>query len=434
MRNHTLEAPTLVRLATAVVWIACFHFLLPETAAAQCGGLCLYEVGTPDSSRSAAGAGARAQDAATALWNPAGMTELEGTHVQVGSVFGFVDTEYDGGAFHDDGAGGNDAGTEEGGQIGTLIPLGSGFVSVPVWEKLRFGFALAALYGGEADYNNDWVGRTFVTEVSLSALILQPSLAYPVTDWLSLGAGVSVMYAWMDLSLRDSHDIGPPNGPAATLKINDANDWAAAAIVSALVKWGDHTRFGLYYRSKTELSLKGDVQGTPLSSLDFKGDMNFAQGINLSVAHVLNDTVTLYADTGWTNWDQFSDQSWKFSGDVGGITLEIDRDWKDTWRLGVGADWQVMEKLMLQAGFGYDSSPVKDSKRLPDIPVGEAYRFSVGQRFTPVEHVELFASYTGLWSGDPDVDGVTLPDGTVMNGKYQPSWIHFVTMGMTVNF
>ena len=91
MRNHTLGASTLVRLATAAVFLTCFHVLLPATAGAQCGGLCLYEVGTPDSGRSAAGAGARAQDASTAYWNPAGMTELEGTHVQVGSVFGFVD-------------------------------------------------------------------------------------------------------------------------------------------------------------------------------------------------------------------------------------------------------------------------------------------------------------------------------------------------------
>jgi long-chain fatty acid transport protein len=226
----------------------------------------------------------------------------------------------------------------------------------------------------------------------------------------------------------------PPTTAAATIKVNDADDWGAAAIVSALVKWGDHTRFGFLYRSKTDLSLKGDVQGTPLSGIDFEGDMDYAQGINLSVAHVLNDIVTLYADTGWTDWSQYSKQGWTFSGDLRGVTIDIDRDWKDTWRLGVGAEWQVMEKLMLQGGFSYDSSPVKDSKRYPDIPVGEAYRFSVGQRFTPVEHVEMFASYTGLWSGDPDLDDVTLPDGTVMNGKFQPSWIHFVSMGINLNF
>jgi long-chain fatty acid transport protein len=282
------------------------------------------------------------------------------------------------------------------------------------------------------------VSGTFVTEASLSALNLQPTLAYPVTEWLSLGVGASVIYAWMDLSLRTGSELGslPPSpaAPAPTVKVNDADDWGAAAVVSALAKWGDHTRFGFLYRSKVEISLDGDVEGTALPGIKFKGDMDFAEGINLSVAHVLNETVTLYADTGWSNWSQYSDQAWTFSGDLRGISLDIDRDRKDTWRLGVGAEWQAMEKLMLQGGFSYDSSPVKDSKRLPDIPVGEAYRFSVGQRFTPVEHIEIFASYTGMWSGDPDVDNVTLPNGTVLNGEYQPSWIHFVTMGIHVDF
>ena len=45
--------------------------LSASSARAQCGGICLYEIGTPDSARSAAGAGARAEDAATTSWNPA---------------------------------------------------------------------------------------------------------------------------------------------------------------------------------------------------------------------------------------------------------------------------------------------------------------------------------------------------------------------------
>jgi long-chain fatty acid transport protein len=164
------------------------------------------------------------------------------------------------------------------------------------------------------------------------------------------------------------------------------------------------------------------------------GDPDFAQGFNVSVAHELSYAITLYADTGWSDWSQFSDQAWTFSGDLRGATIDVDRDWKDTWRLAVGAEWKATEEFTLQGGFSYDSSPVKDSKRLPDIPVGEAYRFSIGQRFAPVEHVELFASYTGLWSGDPEVDNVVFPDGTVLNGKYQPSWIHFITMGVHVYF
>ena len=69
-------------------------------AQAQCGGLCLYENMTPDMGRSAAGAGARAQDSSTAFWNPAGMTELgDGTQVMfgLGAAFGQLNPKLDAG-------------------------------------------------------------------------------------------------------------------------------------------------------------------------------------------------------------------------------------------------------------------------------------------------------------------------------------------------
>ena len=57
-----------------------------STASAQCGGLCLYELGSFDMGTSGAGAGARAQDPATVLFNPGGMTRLEDTQLHLGVV------------------------------------------------------------------------------------------------------------------------------------------------------------------------------------------------------------------------------------------------------------------------------------------------------------------------------------------------------------
>ena len=418
------------RIAAGCVAAFAVALLAPGAAHAQCGGLCLYELGTPDSGRSAAGAGARAQDASTAYWNAAGMTKLEGTHIVMGVAFGFIDTEFDGTGFLDDGMGGNAAGTEQGGAIGTLLPLSGAFMSTRLYEKLRFGFSLTALYGGEVDYDASWVGRTFVTEASLAALNLQPTVAYPVTDWLSIGVGTSIVYSWLDLEFRASSDVAAP-----TFQIDDADDWAAAAVVSMLIEPMEGTRIGVTYRSKTSLSLEGEVQGTPApGDINFTGDMDLAQGINVSVFHQLTDAVALFGDVGWSDWSQFSDQSWSFDGAILGITVPVDRAWKDTWRIAVGAEYQILDHLTLQGGFSYDSDPMHSKKRYPDMPVGEGYRFSIGQRFQAADNIELFASYTGLWSGNPNLKNVTLPDGTVLNGSYDPSWIHFATAGLSINF
>ena len=68
--------------------------LISPSAYAQCGGLCLYEVGHPLQGASSAGAGAAAQDASTVLFNPAGMTRLQGNEVLLGTVLLFSDIRF----------------------------------------------------------------------------------------------------------------------------------------------------------------------------------------------------------------------------------------------------------------------------------------------------------------------------------------------------
>jgi long-subunit fatty acid transport protein len=154
-------------------------------AHAQCGGICLYENGLPELGRAAAGAGARAQDASTAFWNPAGMTELEGREVLLGVIasFGKLNPDLNAGTVTPDPqpwGGGNASG---------FAPLLGGYFSTELPYGIHFGLASTALYGGFVDYDCNWTGRGYVVDASLLSFLIQPSLAYSVTDWLSLGAG-----------------------------------------------------------------------------------------------------------------------------------------------------------------------------------------------------------------------------------------------------
>lgn len=56
---------------------ACFILFLAGPGGARAGGILLYETGTPDMFTAGAGWAARAQDVATVLTNPAGMTRIK---------------------------------------------------------------------------------------------------------------------------------------------------------------------------------------------------------------------------------------------------------------------------------------------------------------------------------------------------------------------
>ena len=65
-------------------------------SSANAAGLWLYEQGTPDVGTATAGMAARAEDAATAFANPAGMSRLKGSQAMVGIQLIYGDYRWDG--------------------------------------------------------------------------------------------------------------------------------------------------------------------------------------------------------------------------------------------------------------------------------------------------------------------------------------------------
>jgi len=102
---------------------------------AQCGAICLYEMGGMEMGRSGAGAGAAAQDASTAFWNSAGMTRLDENQLSVGGWFGVINQKLS----LNDSTVSVPPGDTNGGEMagGFVTPPGIGAASVP-----NFGFGV----------------------------------------------------------------------------------------------------------------------------------------------------------------------------------------------------------------------------------------------------------------------------------------------------
>jgi long-chain fatty acid transport protein len=138
----------------------------------------------------------------------------------------------------------------------------------------------------------------------------------------------------------------------------------------------------------------------------------------------------ILADAGWSDWSQFG----QIPLTVGPRTSDANLHWHDTWRTGIGFQYVPTEKWTLQGGFGYDSSPVKASRRQPILPVGEQYRFSAGLMWRPQSYVEIALSYTFEWFGDMRMNNVPIPGGTVLDGSYDPAYANIVGVNLKVKF
>jgi long-chain fatty acid transport protein len=408
----------------AVIAIAAVSATVCSSAYGQAGGggIRLYEVGTPDMGLSGVGAGARAQDAATAYSNPAGMTSLPTTEMLLGGYGAFFDLRL---GLNRSTASVPPGSTDGGGQAGGFVPGMAMYAVIPIGDRLRFGFAQNGVFGGSVDYDDNWVGRAFVTESTLVAMNFEPAMSYRICDWLSVGAGLNIYYVNMEVYFRAG-----PGEAAAKAKIEDAKDWAVGYTIGLMLEPRRGTRIGITYVSQVNVDLDGTFKPGSGVKTSFDAGIDFPQGINVAVYHELSERLALLFDAGWTDWSEFG----TFKASAGPLSLAPDREWRDTWRVGFGAQYRFAERWLLRGGYSYDSSPVRDSVRLPDIPVGEQHRVSLGVEHNLTEHITLGFSYTLQYLGSGEVDEVSLPPAhnVELNGDYDCNIGHF--FGATMRY
>ena len=399
------------------------------------GGLYLYELGTPDVGAAAAGWAARAQDAATVFTNPAGMTRLEKSELLAGVQPLYLHADFS-----------PDSNTTTSGSDGdasTWLPAGGLYYVHNLMPKLKIGVSAVGYFGLGLDYENDWVGRYYIQEIKLQALGIQPALAYQVTDWLSLGAGVVALYGVLEQKAAVNNI--DPNQPDGKLEIKDS-DITYQVNLGVLVEPRKGTRFGLTYLSEGDLEFKDQpdfsnlgpgleaiLQANGLLDADIKVEFTMPQAIMFSAFHELTDRLALMGNLGWQEWSEFGKVGVAVTSDDPS-SLTVDRNYKDTWHVAVGAQYRVADPWLLTAGVAYDSSMMDDDDRTPDLPLGESWRFGAGARYDWSQKLAFGVGYTFLWSGDLDMDVDRGPLSGRVSGTYENTSMHFINLFLDWKF
>lgn len=340
------------------------------SSTATAAGFYISEVGTPHSLGTAGVANPTNTYGADSSWaNPAGMTALKEDQFYMGAqvvipVMRFESSQAS--------AGGND-----GGNAGITTPIPSMFYVNKFSERLSFGISMAAIIGGGVDYGDDFVGRYATQEAQLSGVGLSPSFGFKVTENLSVGAGVSVIYTKFEQSIAIRTLPGNPDGK---LEIEKADDFGAQPFFSVNLALPHDTLFSVVYRSEMDVELSGKAKiRTTNFKRDFDTDIDWTnpQWLEVGIKHKLNSQDNIYFNAGWQDWSAFSKNSLAFSGNNLNPVVKLDRKFKDTWH--AGAAFSHVSENRAHAfgvGFAYESSPVNDANRTYDLPVDEIFKLS----------------------------------------------------------
>ncbi len=160
-------------------------------AALRAQGFAVNELGICTMGRAGVSAASPCPDGSAIWFNPAGLTNLAGTHISVSATLirphgGF---------------------TEDFSGITTDMPsqsylVPSAYVTQRLGHGLTAGIGVFAPYGLGTKWPTTFIGRFDGYHTSVKSIYVQPTLAYQVTPRLSLGLGVAYIHSTIELHQR----------------------------------------------------------------------------------------------------------------------------------------------------------------------------------------------------------------------------------------
>ena len=370
------------------------------SSAAVAGGFMLTEQSVAGLGRAYAGAGIVGDDLSAVWYNPAGMSLLSGTAVQMGAVVADLDLEVttNRSATFDNGRNGT---KENGRKHG--VPIPNMYLVHQIKDDMWFGLGITVPFGMATEYDNNWAAADKGMNAEVKVFDINPNVAFKLTDTLSFGAGVSLQYVTAQFESRSGRD-------ALNVRARlNADGWAWGGNFGFMWQPTETVRVGLAYRSqvnhKADGYLKTEVSSGSRLIDSFKSNDGHAE---MSAPHVITLTGTwkatedlrLSALARWTNWSSFKDlpisgtslyratataQYVATHNGMGNLVSNPSNktaptyNWKDSWLFTVGADYDINEQVTVRGGVGYEISPVDDDKyRSATIPDTDRLWLSLG--------------------------------------------------------
>jgi len=358
--------------------------LLTATAGSQlhAAGFSLYETSAKGNAMGGATIG-KTDDASAVYANPANMTDLPGVQTMVGITFieplGTIRTPSGKTSLEPD-----------------WFPPPHAYATWRVDDDWALGMGVYSEFGLGTKYKESWPGRYNAIETTLETLTLNPSVAYKVTDKLSVAAGFRAMY--LDFYSKKAVPTPARGVPlyGSTLGTTELNgdSWGYGYNAAVSYKITDDLDFGLVYRSRVKQAVEGEIDydstarvppypypgPPPNNTADAKADLTLPSSVSGGLNYQLTDKLNLGTAVTWTEWSTYDALNIDFNKAIlPGVTQShTEKDWSDVWRFGLGADYALTENWSLQSGYVYDMCPISKEHADFMLPAGDRHIVGLG--------------------------------------------------------
>jgi long-chain fatty acid transport protein len=396
-----------------------------------------------------------ADDYSAVHWNPAGITQIEGTEVTVSAQDVISLASRDGairyeGTLEEDPprfvvqnvratsdanqrvAPGvffyTDPGPLRGAKVGltayTLADFGSSWDARDVSDEVQT----------HADNYNAWffLGEPASFESRVRGYVISPVLAMKLGPSLSVGIAGHALYGhfqlttggWLEDSLLIEGEEGTPDAWLMFLDSyefsEDAIGWGFGATVGALYWLNEDVSFGAAVRSPITVDMEGDVEvrstapGFESAPQSETFDLTYPMWAGVGVAYrdILMDGLDMTLDAQWTQWGKLAKITRSVDEELPGGLGVTQLDWENTFEIGVGVDYRLTRSASLYFGYRRIPSPAPDETYDFVLPQTDkdVLSFGVGYR-QDVWSMDFCLEYRLGQAREYEVTKITLPNG-----------------------
>ena len=351
---------------------------------------------------------ATADNPSAIYYNPAGITQLDGTRVQYG-VYGITLDASVNPAL----PGAKDLDTNFEYQAAPQLYLTYKSPSAPI----ALGLGMYAPFGFGLEYPDDAPFRTLAKKGRIQYLAVNPVIAIEVTKTLSLAIGGSLNHGRIKLArgIVTAGDEFQFRGDGVGYGFNAGLLWKPHPMHS----------FGLTYRSATSIDFSGHSRvripafsvATPFgpfkvaefdSESDANLDYNFPQNIVAGYSFRPTPNWNFEFDLDWTDWDSLNTLTLRQSS--GNVPIPF--NWESSFLYEFGVTRYLPYGLSVSAGYVYSENSVPNESFNPLIPDTNRHIVSagIGQSLE-----RLSWNLAWQYSYGPHR---TIANGTLANGDY----------------
>ena len=439
--------------------------MLLAAGGANAAAFQLAEVSTSGLGRAYAGEAAIADNASVVATNPALMSLFKTNQFSVGGVY--VDSrinmngDVDSYAIISDSIKVTNDGSASARNVvpGAFVP--NLYFVAPVNDKFALGAGMNVNFGLKSEYDDSYDAGVFGGKTDLTAINLNLSGAYRVTEGLSLGLGVNAVYAKAQVernagliadTVKDNQvkntltvqqeplkfiDKYLPSKDTSVVSLQDRAAWGFGWNAGVMYQFNEANRIGLAYHSKVDIDFT-DRTATSLEANVIKasktGDLTLTlpDYLELSGFHQLTDKLAVHYSYKYTHWSRLTKLNASFEDGKKAFDKEL--QYSNNSRVALGASYNLDEKLTLRAGIAYDQAASRH-QRSAAIPDTDRTWYSLGAtyKFTPNLSVDLgYAYLKGKKVHFKEVQKVA--DGYLTTTANYTSQAHANLYGLNLNY